>query len=503
MKQLRLSPPIFATTLLLLLSTNSPSFAYAESEFTVCKAVAGNVAIPTETSCSEADGASIARLQSMGLDLSQKFNFENKLSVGVESQLNTVIAKYDRWAKCEGACTDLDTSLATLPKIQRAMRFELALMEPDDLTSGAIQTPRGWFTVKPKHPFSKSPELAFLTSTENGEVKAEFFRRLAKHDPSIASRIDAIQSGTELIGRDSLQINRIEKAILKVRAEARQNYLRLIGTNPLLIFLDDHGQPLDRRAIAEASAKLSNETLHEKTRLAGIQDPKEKAEALIEYKAVAETVLKQNPRYCVAAEKLAVASEASRKSKALALAVGQVAAGFAAATFCGTVIACGIGAAIVTSADFGIAAYDAQNAFRSGVASAAISGAVGDRDVGQAMANADTAASMQGAILAMGLPTVLKSGVDIVRASASALRGAAVKTAPVIVKGGLLNEVVGGAPPSKLNPFFQSFYKDVLESHQGREREIIETLIERLQAKGMKPDKISTTIKDRIRQCVR
>jgi hypothetical protein len=428
----------------------------------------------------------------------------DKLDSAVTRHHNASIEKYDALSNCDSTCMDLIQPLITelSPQLQ-AMRIELSLMQPDDLKPAAIARTEAWFGMIPRQPFSKSPALQMLNANERTILREAFVRRLAQRVPAVAARADAIISKSEPPFTSSAEALVVNNAMIDIQRDARKKYLKIIGENPLLIFISDARLPLSPQDISEAAKQLRDHISEEKIRLIQISDPAEKSEALIEYRAAANSVLKDEPGLCSLANALNARSEASRARRALAHAAGQIAAGFAAFGLCSGIVTCGLAAAALSAVDYGIARDDAKEAFRTGVSKASRSDNGRDRFAADAMTTADSAAQMQYATLALAAPTFVKSGAEVVKLTTGMIRSTLSKAAPAMVtKGRYLNEMVGGPAPSRLNLVSQSYFKEVLEPHTGREREIIEVLIERMQAKGIEPSKISRHIEDRLRTCV-
>lgn len=435
-------------------------------------------------------------------DIRDTHRFSRKLELAVFQQLDASLEKYERFARCDASCAPgLQEMIDRLTPQLMSVRTELSIMQPDDLSPGAMGRSESWFSLKPKHPFSQSPELQLLTKNEREATREIFVHRLAAKVPSVAARADKILSNGELLAQSRSEEIAVGKAMIQVQSEARENYLKLIGNDALLIFLSDAHLPLTVHEIVEASAKLKDQIAKEKTRLNAIKDPIAKSEAFIQYHAAADSILKTEPGLCGTADKWAEQAEALQSRRQLTIAAGQVAASFAAFALCSTVVGCAFTAAAVSTVDFGIAKADANEAFKSGVAKAARPDVAREHFATDAMTTADSAARFEYATLAMSVPTIVKSGVEAVRSTNTALKALEITKGPAVTKGRFVNEVVGGPERSRLNIVAQTFYRDLLEPYVGREREIVETLIERMQAKGIPPEKISTTLKDRIRQC--
>lgn len=166
-----------------------------------------------------------------------------------------------------------------------------------------------------------------------------------------------------------------------------------------------------------------------------------------------------------------------------------MAVGIASTVMCGTIVSCGLAAAGLSAVDFGVASHDASMAFKEGVSQSATS-----RDGESLMTKADSAAGVQALSLVFGAPTALKSSFDLLR-KGSAL---AARSSTEVV-GRQVATKPGGA--TSLNALHSIVYRDLLKDHEGREREILEIVIERLQKRKMDPDQISKLLKERVRQC--
>jgi len=418
------------------------------------------------------------QLVKLTTEMQRSQKFDNSLEQSVLSRLDESIERYERLSRCQAPCQIPPETLDSTLKQHKALKTELALMQPDDISINARQSPKAWTASRPIHPFPKAASLPLAAADEKDGHRREFLRRLADKTPFIKSRTESLLKNKGAIAENPAETQQIDQAMIEIRNEARQKYLELISGNPLLLFAKDGSE------IRDASKKLADEIRSEKKRL--LELPKEKRlDALIEYTSLTENILKSNPEFCETAEKLAAAAESRRIRKQVGLVAGQIGMGLASAFMCGTMISCSLAAAGVASLDFGIASHDASMAFQHGVSQAATDDASPKpaRPSESIMTRADAAASVRGLSLVLGAPTVIKSSLELVRrGSALAASGHATRRA-------------------QLNTLDHIVYRDLLSHHVGREREIVETVIERLQQRKLTPDQISKFIQERVRQC--
>jgi hypothetical protein len=470
---------------------------------------------PRDVSCHQSD--EIGLLRSTGLivstrlettlqNLKDSVGLQDELEKAVLNHLGTSLEKYEHLGSCDSRCSPEMSPmlLKTAPEISQ-LRLEMSLMQPEEVGTNAIETDRGWFSTVPRHPFAKSPSVPSLSEGERNSIRDEFLKRLAEKLPFIAARLPSIKARKSVLGETAVERGQIAQALVQIQNEARQNYLKAIGRNPLLIFLEqnDPDLPTSTRDLAAASQYLANEIRAESARLKGLPASPEKSQAFIEYQPLVEATLRRHPEYCTAALNVANAAESHRTNMRIGLVAGQVAAGFATFVLCSTVVSCGFAAAVLSAADFGVASHEAKVAFRQGLATTVTSER--HSDTSELMANADSAARLQGLALTLGAPTVLKSGGELLRATSTFLRSSA-KGARVVAATSVTQsrELTGlsTAKQTASNPIFRAVYSGIVNEHSGREREIIEELIRRYEAKGLNPVEISTTIRQRVNQCV-
>lgn len=459
--------------------------------------------------------------------------FTKDLENGVNALLDNSNAKYQAWSTCPSARSDCAAKVgmptASLKRKFAQMRIELALMSPPAAEMVANNTEGARYASVPKHPFAQLPSLRPSTPEERAQLHREFMDRLVKVVPSLKPHVARIMSGQESI---TLSITPLElqRAMIKIRKEARANYMAMIGDNAALMYIDDKTTPKNERGenaianqeIAAAGGLLANELRTEKSRI-GALSPQRKLEALIEYTPVVESLLTKNPQLCEAADRIAEAADKRRAHLKMTIAVSQVGAGIVSAFMCSSVIACSLATAAVSSTDYLVAAADAREAFKKGITVAATGEGLTHADGKAAMAKADTAQRMQGVSAALTVPTVVQAAIDIgtsVKAARTAsevaradARIAAMEAPPAARPAAkpLTSEVVGaeathaGAVPSTLPKAFipRGLYDDILDGTEGQERELIEQLIVKLRHKYSDPKKISQMIKDGLRQCVR
>lgn len=234
------------------------------------------------------------------IEMKNSQDFDRAIQQKVFQHLDEAIAKYDRWSSCETPCRLNSETVETSRQQYERMRLELSLMQPDDPTIQARQSPKSWIASRPRHPFAAAASLPLSTAEERDQARGEFLRRLSEKKISTT------------LGDTREEVTRIDKAMIDIRSEARRNYLALISDNPLLLFLNSDSQTSSKASkteitspqIREASKKLADEIRSEKARLLELPMA-DRLEALIDYAPLAERILKQNPQLCNTAEKLA------------------------------------------------------------------------------------------------------------------------------------------------------------------------------------------------------
>ncbi|CAN5555893.1 hypothetical protein BH10BDE1_BH10BDE1_35980 [soil metagenome] len=469
-------------------------------------------------SCARDDGIALLRTTGFAVASSLDTTMQNlkdanglqtELEKTVLNHLGASLAKYSRLAECDSKCaTELNPMIMKLTTDVAQLRTEMSLRQPDEVGTIAIETTRGWFSERPKHPFAKSPSVPSVSNEERTSTRDEFLKRLATKLPFVAARMEGVKAHKSVLAETPGERAQVAQAVIQIQNDARKNYLRAIGANPLLIFLDQNHpeRPTSTRDLAVASQRLAKEISTEKKRLQEIPPSPEKSQAFLEYRTLAERTLQRHPEYCSLAQSLADSSDRRRDVERVGIVVGQIAVGFASAALCSTLVSCGVVAAVFSGADYGVAAHEASVAFRRGLGATVT--AQGS-DSSELMTNADSAARIQGLALALGAPTVLSTGGSLLRVSGAFLRRSATSaetaTATVAIKSTASTSELTGLSTSRRatpNPFFAAVYTDLFKSHVGREKEVIEELIHRYEAKGLNAVDISMTVKQRVRQCV-
>jgi hypothetical protein len=365
-------------------------------------------------------------------DLAEQSEMMDLLRAKVRSQLLRQKEHHERLKACGSAQQDQSFCARTIPAIQAkarqdwpVMRTALALSSPVLTDPHARENRLSWYHPRPRHLMRGGASLKPLTATESNAVEASFLEQVSQSLPELRSRIDREGGKISLLGANQNEIIRVNQEMVSIRSNARENYVGILGQNPILFFLDDvKADSADSPSVEQirsASGSLLQTIDAEIERLKLKTEkwtPDELADRrLFEYTPLIEELLTTHPHLCRATT---VATESARKKNqndALKRGAAQIGVSILALSTCSTGIGCGLVAGVVAATDYAIARNDATEAIRNGLAQAAVAPAA------TALSEADAAHRSENATLAMVKAGAIGSGAKYISSLRLSRRG--------------------------------------------------------------------------------
>ncbi|MCM2282581.1 MAG: hypothetical protein NDI61_12125 [Bdellovibrionaceae bacterium] len=357
--------------------------------------------------------------------LTREQEFIHRLKENIRTKLKEKEEFYKRLSQCEPSSGDLvfcnreQTQLRQKVRtLWLRLRISMALMSPVDPTPNARNQPLGWFHPHPTHLFRQATRQDPLTPDEVNSTQSLFLDQVSALVPSFQRQTSKT---APLLSRSTQENPAVDQARVRIRNQARTDYMSLIGQHPALLFFSSVDLQRDNspthEQIRTASKRIADEIRDEWQRLdlsANTWHPdSESSRGLMAYTNLIQEILQANPRLCSAAARILDQQKLEATLKDRKSAEHHFVASFLALGFCSTGVGCALSAAGLTAADYGLARRRTDKAFHQSVVRSTLSPSP------DGMKSAQYAQDREDIILRLGMTSSALIGITSPRASSS------------------------------------------------------------------------------------
>ena len=244
--------------------------------------------------------------------------------------------KHVDWPLIRAVCRKNTKELkASIKENWPQMRINLALSSPAVKEDRILSADNTWFDPTPSHPISDFNDLPRLTLKEKTQARKLYVETLAETPLEKLSASEFKQRmyrgkslHPPLSGERYLTQNdrfRLKEATGNLQEQAQTAYFEIMSNMPVLGFLKK-GNP-NKEELDEAYGKIEKELRED---LEKAKDPEVAMSSLLYYRPLVEELLRDNRKYCLAAEKARIQAEKEENLWDL----GMIGAGATAALPC-------------------------------------------------------------------------------------------------------------------------------------------------------------------------